>query len=139
MKHIHVACGIIEHNGKVLAAQRSASMRMPLTWEFPGGKIEPGETPEECLRRELVEEMGITVNVGRALPLHTHCYPTFAVTLYPFVCSVESDEVTLHEHAAVVWLQPKELHVLDWAEADWPVIENYQRQSVGNTTIAGDP
>ncbi len=127
MKHIHVACAIIEYKGKVLAAQRSADMNMPLKWEFPGGKIEAGELSEECLKRELMEEMGIHVNVGQALPLHTHCYPTFAVTLYPFVCSVESDEVTLHEHAAVVWLPPEELHCLDWADADWPVIEGYRK------------
>jgi 8-oxo-dGTP diphosphatase len=125
--HIHVACALIERNGLVLAAQRSAVMSLPLKWEFPGGKLETGESAEECLRRELVEEMGVTIAVGRPLPLHTHSYDTFTVTLYPFVCSLESDTITLHEHAAMIWLPPGELHTLDWAEADWPVLEAYVR------------
>ena len=126
-KHIHVACALIERDGLVLAAQRSAVMSIPLKWEFPGGKLEAGESPEECLRRELVEEMGVIIAVGRPLPLQTHSYDTFTVTLYPFVCSIESDTITLHEHAAIVWLPPEELHTLDWAEADWPVLEAYSR------------
>ena len=60
-KHIHVACAIIERDGLVLAARRSASMSFPLKWEFPGGKIDPGESPQECLHRELLEEMGVSV------------------------------------------------------------------------------
>lgn len=125
MKHIHVTCAIIEQDGLVLAARRSAVMSMPLKWEFPGGKIDPGESPEECLRRELVEELGICVVVGRNLPASTHHYPAFAVTLYPFVCSIESGEIVLHEHAAITWLPPEKLHTLDWAEADLPVIDAY--------------
>lgn len=123
--HINVTCAIIEQDGFVLAAQRSAAMRMPLKWEFPGGKIDPGETPEECLRRELVEEMGIHVCVRKSLPASTHHYPTFAVTLHPFICSINSGVIVLHEHAAIVWLSPEKLHTLDWAEADVPVIESY--------------
>jgi len=124
-KHVHVACALIERNGLVLAAQRSAVMNLPLKWEFPGGKLEAGESAAECLQRELVEEMGITIAVGRPLPLHTHSYDTFTVTLYPFVCTMGSDTITLHEHAAMAWLPPDELHTLDWAEADWPVLEAY--------------
>jgi 8-oxo-dGTP diphosphatase len=126
-KHVHVACALIERDGLVLAALRSSTMSIPLKWEFPGGKLEAGESPAECLQRELVEEMGVTIAVGRPLPLHTHSYDTFTVTLYPFVCSIESDTITLHEHAAMVWLPPEELHTLDWAEADWPVLEAYAR------------
>ena len=125
MNHIHVTCAIIERDGLVLAAQRSADMSLPLKWEFPGGKIDPGESPEDCLRRELVEEMGIHVSVGKNLPISTHHYPNFAVTLYPFVCSIASGEIALHEHAAINWLPPEELSTLDWAEADVPVIESY--------------
>ena len=125
-KHIHVACAIIEQEGLVLAAQRSATMSLPLKWEFPGGKIDPGESPEECLRRELVEEMGVSIAVGETLPVHTHHYATFTVTLYPFVCSIESGTITLHEHSAIAWLTPDELNNLDWAEADFPVIESYR-------------
>ena len=128
MKHIHVTCAIIERDGLVLAAQRSATMSMPLKWEFPGGKIHEGETPEECLRRELVEELGIQVAVGKSLPASTHHYPAFTVTLYPYVCTITAGEIVIHEHETIVWLPLDELHSLDWAEADLPVIEVYRAQ-----------
>jgi 8-oxo-dGTP diphosphatase len=125
LKHIHVTCAIIEREGLVLAARRSASGSMPLKWEFPGGKIDPEETPEACLRRELAEELGIGVTVRRTLPAATHSYPGFMITLYPFVCSIASGEIVLHEHAAVRWLKPGDLASLDWSEADVPVLESY--------------
>ena len=103
-------------------------MSMPLKWEFPGGKIDDGESPEECLKRELHEELGIEASVGQSLSSTTHCYPSFSVTLYPFMCDIISGEISLHEHCAMVWLPREELHALDWAEADWPVIEECQRR-----------
>jgi|SRR6185369_2441871 len=124
-KHIHVTWAIIEREGLVLAARRSAAMAMPLKWEFPGGKVDHGESREECLRRELFEELGIAVTVGKSLPLATHDYPAFTVTLHPFICSIASGEIVLFEHAAISWLPPEQLHTLDWAEADLPVIESY--------------
>ncbi len=125
MKHIHVTCAIIEQDGKVLATQRSACMSMPLKWEFPGGKIKSGETPEGCLVREVREELGIEIAVDRALTQRTHTYPEFIVTLYPFVCRILSGTIVLHEHSASLWLPPEELPQLDWAEADRPIIEEY--------------
>lgn len=101
-------------------------MSMPLKWEFPGGKIHEGESPEECLRRELVEELGIRIKVGKGLPIVTHHYESFSVTLYPYVCSIESGEIVLHEHAAIAWLPREQLDTLDFAEADLPVIAGYQ-------------
>jgi 8-oxo-dGTP diphosphatase len=127
MKHIHVACAIIEQEGKVLCTQRSKTMSMPMKWEFPGGKIDDGESPEDCLHREVAEEIGITVDVLLSLPPHTHRYSTFTVTLYPFVCRISSGEIVLHEHAALTWLPPEELHRLDWADADPPVIDAYRK------------
>lgn len=124
--HIRVSCAIIERDGLVLAAQRSGSMSLPLKWEFPGGKIKEGESPEDCLSRELIEEMGIQPAVGRPLPPSTHHYDKFTVTLFPFVCSIRSGTITLHEHAAVTWLPPWDLSSLDWAEADRPVLESYR-------------
>lgn len=126
-RHIHVACAIIERDGQVLAAQRSASMSLPLKWEFPGGKIDPGETPEQCLRRELVEELDVVISVGPALAPTTHRYPAFTVTLYPFICSIAEGEITLAEHAAIAWLPPEDLLTLDWAEADAPILAEYTR------------
>jgi len=126
MKHIHVTCAIIEKDGQVLSTQRSESMSLPLKWEFPGGKINDGERPEECLKRELHEELGIAVTISRSLNPVTHQYPTFTITLYPFVCRVIAGEIKLHEHKALAWLPPEKLHELDWANADIPVMNNYR-------------
>ncbi len=127
MKHIHVTCAIIEKSGKVLSTQRSETMSLPLKWEFPGGKIKDGEHPEECLKRELHEELSIAVAISRSLDPITHQYPNFIITLYPFVCRITAGEIKLHEHKALTWLLPEKLHELDWAEADIPLIENYRR------------
>ncbi len=126
MKHLQVACAIIEQDGAVLCTQRSEAMAMPLKWEFPGGKIHDNELPEECLQREVREELGIAVAIVRPLASTTHRYPSFTVTLYPFVCRILSGEIMLHEHKALAWLSPEQLHQLDWAEADYPVIAAYQ-------------
>ena len=128
-RHIHVSCGVIERDGRILAAQRSESMSMPLKWEFPGGKIREGELPDSCLVRELVEELGIQVSVRDPLPTTTHHYPSFTITLFPFVCSIRSGDITLHEHAACTWLPPEKLASLDWAEADLPVLKSYLEYS----------
>jgi len=132
-KHIHVTCAIIERDGLVLAARRSAMMSMPHKWELPGGKIDPGESPEQCLRREILEELGIRIVIGGSLPAVTHDYPTFRITLHPFVAAVETGEIVLHEHAAMAWLPPARLHTLDWAEADVPVIRSYLDQYRADT------
>jgi 8-oxo-dGTP diphosphatase len=123
--HIHVACAIIEHDGKILAAQRSETMNMPLKWEFPGGKLESGETPEACLVREVREELTIGIDICRALPCATHAYETFTVTLYPFVCTPGDGTMTLIEHRDIAWLKPEQMLTLDWAEADLPIIVGY--------------
>ena len=102
-------------------------MSLPLKWEFPGGKIDPGESATVCLQRELVEEMNVRITVGRPLAAVTHHYPDFTVTLYPFICSISSGEITLHEHEAIAWLSPDQLPALDWAEADGPVLDDYLR------------
>lgn len=123
--HLQVSCALIEQDGRVLAAQRGPTMSLPLKWEFPGGKIHAGETPQDCLRRELMEELGVQIAVGKALPSVWHDYPGFRVTLYPFICLLTAGTPVLHEHAAVRWLWPHELAQLDWADADWPVLDAY--------------
>ena len=122
-KHINVTCAVIVRDGMVLAAQRSVTMSMPLKWEFPGGKVNDGESLEACLRRELVEELGIFARIVRALPPNNHDYPSFAITLHPFICEIDSGEITLHEHAAINWLSPSEMLTLDWADADIPIVQ----------------
>lgn len=137
MRHFHVACAIIEEEGKVLAAQRSATMSLPLKWEFPGGKIETGESPEECLMRELMEELGVSVLVGTALSPATHGYPDFAVTLYPFTCRLAGGVITMHEHHDLKWIEPPRMRELDWAAADLPVISEYLEltRAAGGTAL----
>ena len=129
-RHLHVACAIIEQEGKVLAAQRSAAMSLPLKWEFPGGKIEAGESPEESLIRELKEELGVSVFIGTALSPATHRYTDFTVTLYPFTCRLAGGLVTMHEHHALKWIEPERMPELDWAAADLPVICEYMAAAV---------
>lgn len=69
--------------------------------------------------------MSIQVGIEKCLPACTHYYPNFAITLYPFICLLKTEEIVLHEHAALTWLPPGELHSLDWAEADLPVVDSY--------------
>lgn len=128
-RHLHVACAIIEQEGNVLAAQRSATMTLPLKWEFPGGKIEAGETAEECLNRELMEELGVSVLINAALLPATHSYPDFTVTLYPFTCRLTGGAVTMYEHHSLRWIDPQRMSELDWAAADLPVISEYLSMS----------
>ncbi len=124
-KQLQVSCGIIHRDRCILAVQRSKYMALPLKWEFPGGKIEPDESPEACLKRELMEELEISVIIGDALEPVIHAYDGFTVTLYPFVCAVEAGKVVLHEHAAFTWLKPADLPRLDWAAADRPVLSAF--------------
>lgn len=123
---LRVACALIERGGRVLSVQRGAAMSLPLKWEFPGGKIEPGEDPAGCLRRELREELGVEVEITASLPTVAHDYPEFSVVLYPLRCRLTSGEPTLHEHAAARWLSPADLFTVDWAAADIPVLEAWR-------------
>jgi 8-oxo-dGTP diphosphatase len=130
-RHVHVACAIIEREGLVLATRRSATMSLPLKWEFPGGKLEPGESPQECLHRELHEELGVQVSISADLPVVTHGYPDFTCTLYPYVCALTGGELTLHEHDQLAWLPPGQLYSLDWLAADLPVLTAYLERTAG--------
>ena len=123
--HINVSCAIIEKDGRVLAAQRSEGMSMPLKWEFPGGKVEPHESAATCLEREIREELGAEIRIVASLPPTKWSYPSFTITLYPFVCHLNDGKLHLTEHRAVCWIRPEKLPNLDWAEADVPVLRNY--------------
>jgi 8-oxo-dGTP diphosphatase len=125
MKLIHVSCALLLHEGKTLAAKRGPQMNMPGKWEFPGGKIEDGETPEQCLMRELREELSVEIAILRAMEPREYAYPNFAVRLYPFVAKITKGELTLREHAEIRWLYPWEMGDLNWAEADIAVVEDF--------------
>ncbi len=122
---ILVTCAIIEREGKVLVTQRSTKMPLPLKWEFPGGKIEVGETEMDCISREIKEELNITIEVISRLTPSIYNYPTKAITLIPFICSFKDGTVRLREHANYEWRLPEDLLILDWAEADIPILKEY--------------
>ena len=123
---ITVTCAIIEKDGKVLCAQRSEVMHLPLKWEFPGGKVEDDEDPEECLKREIREELGIEINIIERLTSNKHTYPDQKMfELIPYRCSIAGGKLVAKEHKLVKWLNRSELRELDWAEADIPVLNHY--------------
>lgn len=123
---IDVSCAlIISQNGQVLVAQRSLSMHLPLKWEFPGGKVEPGETAEECLIREIREELGVEIRVTKKMQPSVYDQGKQVIRLLPFQCKLIAGEIRLTEHAAFQWLLPAGLNKLDWAEADIPIVQNF--------------
>lgn len=123
---IKVTCAlIIDNQSRILAAQRSQVMSLSLKWEFPGGKIESDETPEDCLIREIKEELNVEIQIIKALPPNTHIYPKITIELIPFICEHISGEIILKEHAQYRWLHTNELLALDWADADVPIVKHY--------------
>jgi 8-oxo-dGTP diphosphatase len=127
-KRVSVTCALIIRGDEVLAAQRSSTMRHPLKWEFPGGKMEPVENAEACIIREIREELGIGICVQEALPEVEYSYPDLDLSLLPFICTHEQGPITLREHLQVRWLSPQELDEPEWAEADLPVVEQWRER-----------
>lgn len=121
-KHLNVVGAVIVHDGMVLCAQRGTAGTLGGYWEFPGGKIDPGETPRAALIREILEELGCVVSVDAELTTTTHAYDFGDVTLTTFWCELQSGTPTLLEHAQMRWLAPTELGTLDWAPADIPTV-----------------
>lgn len=129
---IDVVCALIVNDrGEVLAAQRSASMDLPGKWEFPGGKLDSGETPRQALVREIQEELDMSIAVQEELPASVHRYEKKSVRLIPFVCSILSGNISLKEHQAYGWFKHTELAALDWAEADIPILQHYLNKHSG--------
>lgn len=123
---ILVTCAIILNSKRqILVTQRSATMNLPLKWEFPGGKLEVGETAEECLIREIKEELNIRIEITASLPSNDHQYPDKLIRLIPFTCKYLGDEIQLKEHTAFRWMEVQDLMDLDWADADIPIAKQY--------------
>ena len=122
MLPIKVTCSIITFQNKILAVQRSNRMSQPMKWEFPGGKIEPGETEIDCIKREIKEELNINIEVIERLTPSIYNYPNFTIELIPFTAIYVSGQLKLKEHHQYLLLEKNELHTLDWAEADLPIV-----------------
>ncbi len=125
-----VTCAIIRQEGKILVVQRSDSMPHPQKWEFPGGKIKTGESPEKCIRREIREELSINVKVEALLPTVVHTYGDITIRLLPFICSVDSGRIILTEHSCYKWMDPDQLELVDLLDADkliLPYLEGGER------------
>jgi 8-oxo-dGTP diphosphatase len=122
---LRVSCAIIEKEDKVLAVQRSEEMHLPLKWEFPGGKMEEGESEEECIVREIKEELNIEIELVRRLPSAKYDYPNFTIELIAFVARIVGGQIRLREHKDIRYVTKEQLRDLDWAAADVPVVEQY--------------
>jgi 8-oxo-dGTP diphosphatase len=122
-KNIHVVGAVILENGKILCAQRGYTKTLPLKWEFPGGKIEDNETPQEALMREIKEEMQCKIEIGELVEHTVYEYDFGIVHLTTYLCKLIEGKPVLTEHVSIKWLHPNELLNLDWAPADLPTIK----------------
>ncbi|MCT2183849.1 (deoxy)nucleoside triphosphate pyrophosphohydrolase [Brevibacterium casei] len=126
-KEINVVGAVVVNNGKVLSARRSPSMSLAGLWEFPGGKIEPGETPQDALTREMREELLCSVEVGEQVESTRHEYEFGFVTLTTFYSTIDEGEPRLTEHSEIRWIPAAELDSVEWAPADVPAVEKIMR------------
>ena len=118
-----MTCAIIIIANKILVTQRSETMKLPLKWEFPGGKLEQNESEIDCIKREIKEEINIKIEIVRKLSNSFFDYGTFQIKLIPFIGSYVSGTIKLAEHKDYRLLNVSELKNLDWAEADKPIVE----------------
>ncbi len=124
-KIIDVVAAVIEKDNKVFAARRKPGMHLAGYWEFPGGKLEPGETPEHCLFRELQEELCIEARIGQYVGESLYDYGTKIVRLIAYQVEHIEGEIQLIYHDELCWSAIEDLEDLDWAPADIPIIELY--------------
>lgn len=127
MKTVNVVAAIIQDGNKIFATQRGYG-EFKDGWEFPGGKIEQGETPQQALKREIEEELDTEITVGDLLTVVEYDYPTFHLSMQCFLCKVESGKLTLKEHEAAKWLTKDQIDTVDWLPADIEVVEAYKRK-----------
>ena len=123
-KIISVVCAVIIDNENIFCCQRGSNKSLALKWEFPGGKIETGESNENALKREIMEELCCNINVLHFMINSVHEYEGFILNMYAYKCELIDTMPILTEHVDYRWLKPSELTQLDFAEGDIPIV-NY--------------
>ncbi|MBU1566350.1 MAG: (deoxy)nucleoside triphosphate pyrophosphohydrolase [Proteobacteria bacterium] len=121
----NVVCAIIEADGHFLIAQRPAGHPLERKWEFPGGKIANGESPQEAIKREIFEELNVVVEVNSALAPNSHAYNYLSLTLIPFRCSLIEGTPEPLEHSNIAWVNEETVKAYQFAEADIPILGEY--------------
>lgn len=129
MKTIEVVAAIIEHEGKILATQRGYG-EFQGGWEFPGGKVEAGETPEEAIVREIQEELSATIEVDRFVTTVDYDYDTFHLTMHCYLAHVAQGHLQLLEHSAAKWVSAETIDEPAWLPADIAVVEAIKSQGI---------
>lgn len=127
---INVTCAIIFFDDKILVTQRSAKMKLPLKWEFPGGKLEENESEINCIKREILEEINIEIEIVKKLSDNVFDYGAFKIRLIPFIANYVSGDIKLAEHKEYRLLDISELENLDWAEADLPIVKELLKLAI---------
>ena len=134
MKHLNVVAAILIHDGQILCMQRGQSKQdyISYKYEFPGGKIEAGETKTEALMRELKEEMNLEIKITEEDYFMTinHTYPDFELTMHSYICHVDTKEFVRKEHVDHQWVTPQDLKKLDWVPADYPIVERLMEREI---------
>ena len=127
MKTIEVVAAIIHQDGRILATQRGYGEYRGL-WEFPGGKMEPGETEEQAIVREIGEELNVEIGVERKVCTVEYAYLQFHLLMHCFWCSILSGALELREHQSARWLEPTEWESVEWLPADVAVVQALRKE-----------
>ncbi|WP_343250208.1 (deoxy)nucleoside triphosphate pyrophosphohydrolase [Diplocloster hominis] len=127
MKTVNVVAAVIKYNGRIFATQRGYG-EFKGGWEFPGGKIEPGERPQEALKREIREELNTEIQVHDIVSIIEYDYPTFHLSMRCYWCSIIRGKLELLEHEAAKWLKKEELYSVAWLPADAEVIKRIREE-----------
>jgi mutator protein MutT len=130
---VEVAIALVHHDGRLLIGRRPEGVHLAGLWEFPGGKVEPGETPAQCLVRELREEMGIEVEVATPYDLLEFVYPERHVRLHPFACRLLAGEPEARACAELRWVTPAELAEYEFPPANATLLEQIRKSSASET------
>lgn len=125
MKKVEVVAAVIFHNNKILCVQRGDNKYnyIAFKYEFPGGKVESGETNEAAIKREILEELSLEISIDSQFLTVNHEYPDFILTMHSFICFCDNPSIELSEHIDFKWLDKTELKTLDWAAADVPIVD----------------